>query len=215
MAGLPLLKLSSLLIKTISKPLATRLKFEASRLPAFYDASVRAGQASHYMSSRVNVFASGYKFLGVKPLPADEALDMGVSYLADGIVIALGATVIIIEYKRGELKNAIKAEKAAAKEEADKVALEARFSDIELRIHEMDVRTGRALNESARAKLAITALLSGAVQEGKISITQRDIYQRQDNFEDIKGVYIDTEEKITPIEGDKKGENVSIGWSKS
>lgn len=207
MAGLPLLKLSSLLIKTISKPLATRLKFEASRLPAFYKASVRAGQASHYMSSRINVFASGYKFLGVKPLPVDEALDVGVSYLADGIVIFLGATVIIIEYKRGEAKNAVKAEKAAAKELADKLALEARFSDIEQKIRDIDIRSGRTEHETERAKLAITALLSGAVQEGKISITQRDIYQRNDNFE--------IEEKINAIESDKTDENFSVGWSES
>jgi hypothetical protein len=78
MAGLPLLKLSSLLIKTISKPLATRLKFEATRSPAFHRAGVYCGQTSHYLSSRINVFASGYKFLGVKPLPKDEAMEVRV-----------------------------------------------------------------------------------------------------------------------------------------
>ena len=138
MAGLPLLKLSSLLIKTISKPLGTRLKFEASRFPTFYKASVSVGQTSHYLSSRINVFASGYKFLGVKPLPADEAMEMGVSYLADGIVIFLGATIIVIEYTRGEIKNKLKAEKAAIAEAEFKSSLDERFTNIERKIQEIE-----------------------------------------------------------------------------
>lgn len=107
------------------------------------------GQTSHYLQSRVNVFASGYKFLGVKPLPADEAMEVGVSYLADGIVIFLGATIIIIEYSRGEAKNRIKAEKAAASEAESKAILEARFIEIEQKIN--DIRNALPLIQQVRA----------------------------------------------------------------
>ena len=155
MAGLPLLKLSSLLIKTISKPLGTRLKFEASRFPTFYAASVKIGQTSHYLQSRVNVLASGYKFLGVKPLPVDEAMEVGVSYLADGIIIFLGATIIIIEYSRNEAKNKIKAEKAAASEAENNANLEARFTVIEQKIN--DILVSLPTMQQVRASQLCTA----------------------------------------------------------
>lgn len=139
MAGLPLLKLSSLFIKALSKPLATRLKVEAGRSPRFHESSVHVGQAAHYFSSRLNVFASGYKFLGVKPLPTEEALEMGVSYIADGVVIVLGATIIIVEYTRGEARNKAKADKAAALDAEQQAALEARFASLHTRMNDIEL----------------------------------------------------------------------------
>ena len=137
MAGLPLLKLSALFIKTLSKPLGTRLKFEAGRNPKFFAFSLDIGQKTHYLSSRVNVIASGYKFLGVKPLGDDEAVDLGVSYIADGVVVAIGATIIIVEYMRSEAKSKAKADKADAVEAELKAALEARFKYLETELSDI------------------------------------------------------------------------------
>jgi optic atrophy 3 protein len=139
MAGLPLLKLSSLFIKALSKPLATRLKIEAGRSPKFHEASVHVGQASHYLSSRLNVFASGYKFLGVKPLPTAEAMEMGVSYIADGVVILLGATIIIVEYVKGEARNKAKADKAAALDAEQQAAFEEKFAALHRKINDIEL----------------------------------------------------------------------------
>lgn len=139
MAGLPLLKLSSLFIKALSKPLATRLKIEAGRSPKFHEASVHVGQASHYLSSRLNVFASGYKFLGVKPLPTAEAMEMGVSYIADGVVIILGATIIIVEYVKGEARNKAKADKAAALDAEQQAAFEEKFAALHRKINDIEL----------------------------------------------------------------------------
>ena len=61
-----------------------------------------------------------------------------MSYLADGIVIALGATIIIVEYNRGEAKNKIKAEKTAIAEACTKAAVEARFAAIERGITDVE-----------------------------------------------------------------------------
>lgn len=63
-AGLPLLKLAGLLVKTLSKPVATRLKVEAAKRPHVSQVIGQLGQVLHQMSSRFNVFASGYRFVG-------------------------------------------------------------------------------------------------------------------------------------------------------
>jgi hypothetical protein len=86
----------------------------------------------------MNVIASGYKFLGVKPLPKEEAVDLGISYISDGVIISLGAAIIITEYQRGEAKNQAKAAKAAAKEAADKAYIESRFEGLQSRMDSLE-----------------------------------------------------------------------------
>jgi len=94
--NLQYLALSSVL-KTIAKPLASRLKLEAGRSQTFRTGCVSFGQISHYVNTRVNVIASGYKFIGVKPLPEEEALQLGVASLSEVIVMGLGAAIVIVE----------------------------------------------------------------------------------------------------------------------
>ena len=134
MAGFPLLKLSGLLLKTLSKPLGSRLRTEAEKRPSFFAVSEYIGQATNVLSSRINVYASGYKFLGVKPLPPKDAMELGVSYIADGIIIFLGGGIIITEYLRGEASNAIKAVKAAEVLAENKAALTAKFDALQSKI---------------------------------------------------------------------------------
>ena len=70
--AIPFLKLAGLLVKTLAKPIAQRIKIEASRHPRFSVYCTSLGQAVHHISSRINILASGYKFFGVKPLPPEE-----------------------------------------------------------------------------------------------------------------------------------------------
>lgn len=86
MAGLPFLKLAGLFVKTISKPVATRMKTSAGRHPNLSLLCVWLGETSHQFMSRMNVMASGYKFVGAKPLPAEEALKQGIDVLSEAIV---------------------------------------------------------------------------------------------------------------------------------
>lgn len=134
MAGFPLLKLSGLLLKTLSKPLGSRLRTEAEKRPSFHAVSELVGQATNVLSSRINVYASGYKFLGVKPLSPKDAMELGVSYIADGIIIFLGGGIIITEYLRSEASNAIKSVKAAEVLAENKAALTAKFDALESKI---------------------------------------------------------------------------------
>ena len=98
-AGLPLLKLSTLLVKAIAKPLASGIKNEAKKYPTIDYVCVSAGNWVHYCYARINVAAMGYKFVGVKPLPHDQALSDGVSFLAEAFVIGFSAAVVVIDYR--------------------------------------------------------------------------------------------------------------------
>jgi hypothetical protein len=143
MVGLPFLKLGSLLVKQIGKPLASRLRIEAGKRPKFANLCTKAGQWQHYISSRITVFANGYKFIGVKPLPEEEAQKNGIEFLSESIVLTVMAGIIIFEYDRGERKTAVKAAAAAAKERNQQKqvdSLEATVKELVSQVEEINIQ---------------------------------------------------------------------------
>ncbi len=78
--------------------------------------------------------ASGYRFIGVKPLEDDAALTKGINFLSESFVFLVAGSIIIIEYNKSEEKSALA--KEAAKEEKQKIkeALEERFKEIDDKI---------------------------------------------------------------------------------
>jgi hypothetical protein len=68
MAPLPLFKLGTLLVRTLAKPLAKRIKQEAANHPRISKWTIALGQFSHNITARLNVLASGYKLVGVSVL---------------------------------------------------------------------------------------------------------------------------------------------------
>lgn len=96
--------------------MANRIKIEAKKHPTMNNACVYVGQISHQITSRLNVLASGYKILGIKPLPEEEALARGVNFLSESFVFLVGGGIIVVEYNRSEEKSALKAQKEAMKE---------------------------------------------------------------------------------------------------
>jgi len=142
-AALPLLKLSTLAVKAIAKPLASRLKIEASVRPRLREACESLGNGVHYLYSRINVMASGHKFIGVKPLAPEQALADGISTLSESLVLGFSAVVIIVDYQRSAASNEAKAIKAAAEKQAEFERLESRFLALEARTLAMEQRAER------------------------------------------------------------------------
>mmetsp|Transcript_2739 Transcript_2739/g.4217 ORF Transcript_2739/g.4217 Transcript_2739/m.4217 type:complete len:205 (+) Transcript_2739:984-1598(+) len=131
MAGLPLIKLAAMFVKQISKPIASRMKVEASRNESFADICGRAGQVSHQIYSRINIIASGYRIVGVKPLPHDAAVTEGITIISECIMYTVAGSLIIYEYSRNEAKNALKAKVAAEKEAIFRADLDRKFSELQ------------------------------------------------------------------------------------
>ena len=136
MAALPLLKLSTLLVKTIAKPLASQLKSASATRPRLANFCASIGNSVHYIYSRANVIAAGHKFVGVKPLPAEQAVSDGISTLSEALVLGFSAGAVIIDALRSANSNALKAEKAAEEKRIAAEELEKRFLDLERKVEE-------------------------------------------------------------------------------
>jgi len=137
-AGLPLLKLSALLVKTISKPVGMFFKAQAQKHAKLSLVFEGVGQKMHYVQSRINVFASGYKFVGVKPLPAEQALNDGVGTMSEMLVMSISATIVIYEYQKSVIKDRDKANALNAEKQTQRFLTEQRFKDIEQRLMHME-----------------------------------------------------------------------------
>jgi optic atrophy 3 protein len=128
------LKLTGLIVKQVSKPFTNILKAEAKKYPRFSEFCIYIGQTAHYMGSRINVFTSGYKFVGVKPLAEEVALSDGITYFSEFLLFSIAGGIIVTEYIKGEKKNTLKSEKAAAHEAMVQKKLEERFIAIESKL---------------------------------------------------------------------------------
>ena len=137
-AGLPLLKLSALLVKTISKPVGMFFKAQSQKEPRVAKLFMDVGQRMHYVQSRINVIASGYKFVGVKPLPNDQALNDGAGTMSELLVLSLSATIVIYEYQKSAIKDRDKANALNAEKQAQRFLTEQRFKDIESRLQHIE-----------------------------------------------------------------------------
>lgn len=131
------------LIKTLAKPLTTRLKKEAKRFKSFSTFCIGAGQLTHQVSSRFTALAQGYRVKEINPLPEEDALVRGISFVSESFLFLVAGGIIVIEFNRSEEKNAIKAEAAKRKEEEFRQYLEERFAAIDRRVHEMEERLNK------------------------------------------------------------------------
>eukprot|EP01036_Dinobryon_divergens_P023775 gene23775-32160_t len=130
MAPLPLLKLAAMFVKQLSKPIASRLKVEAARSQGMSDSCASVGQVAHQITSRISILASGYRIVGVKPLPYETAVADGITVISESIMYTIAGSIIIYEYARNESKNAKKAAQAAEQEARFRTDLEEKFANI-------------------------------------------------------------------------------------
>eukprot|EP01039_Chlorochromonas_danica_P011358 gene11358-12687_t len=151
MAPLPFLKLAGLLIKTVAKPIASRMKSDARQHPRLCSLYISLGQASHQMMSRLNVMAKGYRVLSIDPLAEEEALARGVDLLSEIFIFSVAGGIMIIEYGRSEAKNAEKALELRRKEEAQ----EAFLADLAERLQRIESRLGLASHRPPAAAATV------------------------------------------------------------
>ena len=107
----PFLKLGALLLRTVSKPAANRISFEAGRHEQLSKLCVAIGQLNHSLTQRIAVLSAGYKYVGTKPLAEDIAKTNGVSILAELIVFGVTGSIMIYEYDKAVQKEECKTKK--------------------------------------------------------------------------------------------------------
>jgi hypothetical protein len=147
-AALPVLKLAGLLIKTVTKPFANQISSRAKTNAALGEKCAAVGQFIHRTMTRVSVVSQGYKFVGTKPLPTEEAVSKGAGFVSETIIFSIAGAVTTFEYLRSEREKAEKEKVKSQKAGAEKAELMGRIETMENKIAALEL--GHATAQQSR-----------------------------------------------------------------
>ncbi|TKW16776.2 hypothetical protein SEVIR_5G324400v4 [Setaria viridis] len=117
---LPLVKLGSLAFRTLSKPIAARLKHNAGIHPKFRGFIIGIAQANHRFTTNMQRRLYGRATdIHIRPLNEEKAIQAAADLLGELFVFSVAGAAIIYEVQRS-------ARSEAKKEEARKQEMEVR-----------------------------------------------------------------------------------------
>lgn len=135
-----IVKLGSLFVKTLSKPIAKGLKSRITNDEKMTARCVQVGQWSHQFWSWVTIRAAGHKAMRVKPLDDAVALNTGAETISEIFIFSVAGSTICFEIFRSEFAKARESKKKKDKEEAEIAKLDSTLKRIEDRITEIEER---------------------------------------------------------------------------
>ncbi|KZV51108.1 hypothetical protein F511_01900 [Dorcoceras hygrometricum] len=106
---LPLLKLGTLALKTLSKPVAYRIKKEAGLHPKFRNFIVGIAQANHKMTTTMQRRIYGHATdVEIRPLNEEKAVQAAVDLMGDVFVFSVAVAALFFEVQRSSRSEAKK-----------------------------------------------------------------------------------------------------------
>ncbi|OMO76334.1 Septum formation initiator [Corchorus capsularis] len=136
---LPLLKLGTLALKTLSKPVANKLKHQAVIHPRFRNFIVSFAQANHRISTRMQRrIYSHATDVEIRPLNEEKAVQAAVDLIGELFVFTVAGALVIFEYQRSSRSEAKKEEARRQELEAIKQRNEDLANEVELLRHKLD-----------------------------------------------------------------------------
>lgn len=106
---LPLLKLGTLALKTISKPIAARLKAEAGLHPRFRQSIINIAQANHRFTTTIQRRIYGHATdVEIRPLNEEKAVQAAVDLIGELFVFSVAGAAVIFEVQRSARSEARK-----------------------------------------------------------------------------------------------------------
>ncbi|KAK3433054.1 OPA3-like protein [Eucalyptus grandis] len=158
---LPLLKLGTLVVKTMSKPLASRLKQQAALHPRFRGLIVGFAQANHRMTTNIQRRIYGHATdVEIRPLNEQKAVQAAVDLIGEVFVFSVAGAVVIFEVQRSAKSEARKEEKRREELEAMRQRDEALEKEVELlkqKLEELEqLAKGRGLSGLFNFKQAVS-----------------------------------------------------------
>ncbi|XP_074289991.1 OPA3-like protein [Silene latifolia] len=116
--ALPFFKLGTLALKTICKPIASRLKKEASLHPQFRQLIIDFAQANHRFTTQMTRRMYGHRTdVEIRPLDEEKAVQVASDLIGEVFVFTVAGVAVIFEVQRSAKSEARK--EAARKQELE------------------------------------------------------------------------------------------------
>lgn len=143
-AHISITKLATLFVKTLAKPLSKSVKHQFSRFDVTKRLLIGIGQSYHRITSRLTIWASGYRVRSITPLEEEKALQDGAEFIGEVFVFSVSGTLIVLEYNRSS--NAEK-----SRQEQKRLALQAENASLQAKLRALDVRL-KAVEKTVQAQ---------------------------------------------------------------
>lgn len=106
---LPLLKLGTLALKTVSKPIAARLKAQAGLHPRFRQSIINIAQANHRFTTTIQRRIYGHATdVEIRPLNEEKAVQAAVDLIGELFVFSVAGVAVVFEVQRSARSEARK-----------------------------------------------------------------------------------------------------------
>ncbi|XP_043688076.1 OPA3-like protein [Telopea speciosissima] len=136
---LPLVKLGTLALKTLCKPIAGRLKKEAGLHPRFRQLIINFAQANHRFQTNVQRRIYGHATdVAIRPLNEEKAVQAAADLLGELFVFSVAGAAVIFEVQRSSRSEARKEELRKQELEAFKQKDEELAREVELLKHRLE-----------------------------------------------------------------------------
>ncbi|VVA16634.1 PREDICTED: OPA3 [Prunus dulcis] len=140
---LPLLKLGTLALRTISRPIARRLKVEAGLHPTFRDYIISFAQANYRFRTNLQRRLYGRATdVVIRPMDEEKAVGAAAELLGELVIFTVAGLAIIYEVQRS-------ARSEARKEEQRRQEIEVNSSN-EAKRHRFRKRSSMSKGQTAR-----------------------------------------------------------------
>lgn len=125
------IKLGSLFVKTLTKPLANGLKRRAQNEGFLRSLCIKYGRAHHRVNAQIQLKLIGMEPVKIKEINDELALQTGAGVISEAFVFTTAAALLIFELTRKSRDDAAAKLVKEEKERAEKDALEQRFIAME------------------------------------------------------------------------------------
>lgn len=106
---LPLFKLGTLALRTLSKPIAGRLKTQAGLHPRFRQSIINIAQANHRLTTTMQRRIYGHATdVEIRPLNEEKAVQAAVDLIGEIFVFSVAGAALIFEVQRNSRSEAKK-----------------------------------------------------------------------------------------------------------
>ncbi|CAO2813116.1 unnamed protein product [Amaranthus hypochondriacus] len=107
----PLFKLGTLALKTACKPIANRLKKEASLHPRFRQRIINFAQVNHRLTTQIQRRIYGHRTdVEIRPLNEEKAVQAAADLIGEAFVFTVAGVLVIFEVQRSAKSEARKEE---------------------------------------------------------------------------------------------------------
>ncbi|RLN42067.1 hypothetical protein C2845_PM01G30390 [Panicum miliaceum] len=148
--ALPVAKLGTLALRTLSKPIASRLKSQAAVHPKFRNFIIGIAQINHRITTKIQRRIYGHTTdVEIRPLNEQKAVQAATDLIGEAFIFSVAVAALIFEVQRSARSETRKEE--ARKQELEELkqreeSLAKELEDLKLKLNEIEqLAKGRGL----------------------------------------------------------------------